>query len=101
QLGVADQVLPKSRLVGSGQRVGSVNARGELDFGIQQITELLPVEGIAHITPLPPELQKVSSFMAGIGANSPDKAIARKAIGFLASAEASPAITDSGLEPLA
>lgn len=101
QLGIADQVLPKSRLVGSGERVGSVIARGELDFGFQQISELLPVEGIAHITPLPPELQKVSSFMAGIGANSPDKAIARKAIGFLASAEASPAITDSGLEPLA
>ncbi|MGE4112340.1 MAG: substrate-binding domain-containing protein, partial [Burkholderiales bacterium] len=53
QLGIADQVLPKSRLVGGGERVGTVIARGELDFGFQQISELLPVQGIAHITPLP------------------------------------------------
>ncbi len=100
QLGIADQVLPKSRLVSGGERVGAVIARGELDFGFQQISELLPVQGIAHITPLPPELQKVSSFMAGIGANSPDRAGALKVIAFLASPAAAKAITDSGLEPV-
>lgn len=99
QLGIAEQVLPKSRLVGGGERVGTVIARGELDFGFQQISELLPVQGIAHITPLPPELQKVSNFMAGIGANSPDRDAVRKVIAFLGSAEAAKAITDSGLEP--
>lgn len=101
QLGIADQVLPKSRLVGGGERVGTVIARGELDFGFQQISELLPVQGIAHITPLPPELQKVSNFMAGIGANSPDKDAVRKVIQFLGSAETAKAITDSGLESIA
>lgn len=100
RLGIADQVLPKSRLVGNGERVGAVIARGELDFGFQQISELLPVPGIAHITPLPPELQKVSNFTAGIGANSPDKETARKVIRFLASALAAAAITASGLEPV-
>ncbi|MCW5603164.1 MAG: substrate-binding domain-containing protein [Burkholderiales bacterium] len=100
-LGIADQVLPKSRLVGGGERVGAVIARGELDFGFQQISELLPVPGIAHITPLPPELQKTSSFTAGIGANSPDRDAARRVIAFLASPEARQAITDSGLEPAA
>ncbi len=68
RLGIADEVLPKSRLIGGGERVGTVIARGELDFGFQQISELLPVQGIAHITPLPPELQKVSNFTAGVGA---------------------------------
>jgi molybdate transport system substrate-binding protein len=101
RLGIADQVLPKSRLVGGGERVGAVIARGELDFGFQQISELLPVPGIAHITPLPPELQKASLFTAGIGANSPDREAARKVIAFLASAEARQAIADSGLEPVA
>lgn len=101
RLGIADQVLPKSRLVGGGERVGAVIARGELDFGFQQMSELLPVQGIAHITPLPPELQKASLFTAGIGANSPDRDAARKVIAFLASAEARRAISDSGLEPVA
>ena len=100
RLGIADQVLPKSRLVGGGERVGTVIARGELDFGFQQMSELLPVPGIAHVTPLPPELQKASNFTAGIGANSPDPACAVRVIGFLASREARPAITASGLEAI-
>ena len=100
RLGIADQVLPKSRLIGGGERVGTVIARGELDFGFQQMSELLPVPGIAHVTPLPPELQKASNFTVGIGANSPDPACARKVIAFLASAEAHPAIAGSGLEPV-
>lgn len=54
RLGITEQVLPKSRLIGGGERVGAVVARGELEIGFQQISELLPVPGIAHITPLPP-----------------------------------------------
>lgn len=100
RLGIADQVLPKSRLVGGGERVGAVIARGELDFGFQQMSELLPVQGIAHVTPLPPELQKVSNFTAGIGANSPDKETVRKVIRFLTSPAAAEAIRNSGLEPV-
>ena len=100
RLGIADQVLPKSRLVGNGERVGTVIARGELDFGFQQMSELLPVPGIAHVTPLPPELQKVSNFTAGVGAHSPDPALARKAIALLASKQVHAAIAASGLEPV-
>jgi len=100
RLGIADQVLPKSRLIGGGERVGTVVARGELDIGFQQISELLPVPGIDHITPLPPEVQKVSAFTAGVGANSPDPAGARKVIEFLTSSEVHGAIAASGLQPV-
>jgi len=98
RLGIADQVLGKCRLVGGGERVGAVVARGELEIGFQQLSELLPVQGIAHITPLPPDVQKVSSFAAGVAASTPDKTRARSAIEFLASPAAAKAITNSGLE---
>lgn len=100
RLGIAEQVLPKSRLIAGGERVGTAIARGDIDFGFQQMSELLPVNGIAHITPLPPELQKVSSFIASVAATSPDKDTARAVIQFLASPEAVPAIKNSGLEPV-
>jgi len=100
RLGIADQVLGKCRLVGGGERVGAVVARGELEIGFQQLSELLPVQGIAHITPLPPEVQKVSSFAAGVAASSTDKALARAVIEFLSAPEAAKAITNSGLEPI-
>jgi len=99
RLGIADEVLPKSRLVGGGVRVGAVVAKGELELGFQQLSELLPVEGIAHITPLPPEFQKVTQIVAGVGANCPDKAGAREVIRFLASPAVAEAVRATGLEP--
>jgi molybdate transport system substrate-binding protein len=100
RLGVADQVLPKSRFIGGGERTGAVVARGECDIAFQQMSELLPVPGIAHITPLPPEVQKVTSFNAGVGHTTRDAELARAVIKFLASAEAAPLIGRTGLEPI-
>lgn len=97
RLGIADQVLGKSRLVGGGERVGAVIARGELEIGFQQMSELLPVAGIDHITPLPPDLQKVTTIVASVAATSPNKDTARAVIAFLASPEAASAVTASGL----
>jgi molybdate transport system substrate-binding protein len=97
RLGIADQVLPKSRLIGGGERVGAVIARGEVEIGLQQVSELLPMPGIAHITPLPPELQKISTFAAGIAASCPNRSLARTVIEFLASPQAADAIKNSGL----
>lgn len=100
RLGIADQVIGKCRFVGGGERVGAVVARGEAEIGFQQLSELLPVPGIAHITPLPPEVQKVSTFAAGIAASCTDRPAARSVIAFLASPAAAGVITDSGLEPV-
>lgn len=100
RLGIAEQALGKSRFVGGGERVGAVIARGEVEIGFQQISELLPVPGIDHITPLPQELQKVTSFAAGVAARAPDPVLARSVIAFLASPESASAIRNSGLEPV-
>ena len=100
RLGIADQVTGKSRLIGGGERFGAVVARGEAEIGFQQISELLPVHGIAHITPLPPEVQEVSVFSAGVAARTTDSDLAYSVIKFLVSPDAAHAITKSGLEPI-
>lgn len=101
RLGVADQVLSKCRRIEGGERVGAVVARGEAEIGFQQISELLPVPGIDHVTPLPSEVQKVSVFSAGVAVNTRDADAAHAVVKFLASSEAASAITNSGLEPIA
>jgi molybdate transport system substrate-binding protein len=100
RLGIADQVASKSRRIEGGERVGAVVARGEAEIGFQQISELLPVSGIDHVTPLPPEVQKVSIFSAGVALNTTDSDAANALIRFLASPEAAHVITKSGLEPM-
>ncbi|MGH7834299.1 MAG: substrate-binding domain-containing protein, partial [Candidatus Binatia bacterium] len=101
RLGIADQVASKSRRVEGGERVGAVVARGEAEIGFQQISELLPVPGIDHVTPLPPEVQKVSVFSAGVAVGTGNSEAAHALIRFLASPEAAHTVTKSGMDPIA
>jgi len=99
RLGIADQIMGKTKRI-ERERVGAVVARGEAEIGFQQISELLPVVGIDFVGPLPPEVQRVTVFSAGVavGARNPDAA--RALIRALASPEAAPAVRRSGLEPI-
>ncbi len=100
RLGIADQVMRKSRRIDR-ERVGAVVARGEAEIGFQQISELLPEPGIDYVGPLPPEVQRMTVFSAGVATSSRNADAARAVIRFLASAEAAGAVAKSGLEPLA
>jgi molybdate transport system substrate-binding protein len=75
RLDIVDQVAGKSRMIPA-EPVGAVVARGEAKLGFQQMSELKPIAGIELIGPLPPELQKITIFSAGIvvGATEPDAA---------------------------
>jgi molybdate transport system substrate-binding protein len=99
RLGIAEQVKRKSRQIESGP-VGAVVARGEAEIGFQQISELLPVQGIDLVGPLPPEVQRVTVFSAGIASGARMAEAARALITFLASPAAAAVIIKRGLEPL-
>ncbi|MCZ6753652.1 MAG: substrate-binding domain-containing protein [Acidobacteria bacterium] len=98
RLGIADQIRDKSKKIQS-ERVGAVVARGDAEIGFQQISELLPIPGIDFVGPLPPEVQKISVFSAGVAVGAKDPDAARALIEFLSSPAAVPAITKNGLEP--
>jgi len=78
-----------------------VVARGDAEIGFQQISELLPVPGIDYVGPLPPEVQRVTVFSAGVGVGAKNPDAARALIRFLASPAAAPAIKKTGLQPVA
>jgi molybdate transport system substrate-binding protein len=97
RLGIAEQMAAKSRRI-EGERVGAVVARGDAEVGFQQTSELLPVPGIAYVGALPPEVQRVSVFSAGVATHARNRDAAEALIRFLASADAAAAVTRSGLE---
>ncbi len=102
KLGVADQVLPKSRKVRgppSGEPVAAVVARGEAEIGFQQVAELIHVPGVTYVGMIPAELQPGQDFAAGITSNSAQPEAAAALIGFLASPEAAAVKTKAGLTP--
>jgi len=97
RLGVADQIKAKSHRIES-ERVAVVVARGGAELGFQQISELRGVPGTDYVGPLPPAVQRVTVFSAGVGAGAGDAAAARALVHFLASPAVASAITKSGLE---
>jgi molybdate transport system substrate-binding protein len=104
KLGVADQVAGKSRKVRgppSGEPVAAVVARGEVEIGFQQVSELIHVPGVTYVGPIPKELQPGFSFAGAItnAARQPDAA--RALLRFLASPQADATIVKSGLTPIA
>jgi molybdate transport system substrate-binding protein len=102
KLGVADQIAAKSRKVRgppSGEPVAAVVARGEVEIGFQQVSELLHTPGVTFVGALPAELQPGFSFAGAIttAARHPDAALAL--LRFLSSPEAASTISTAGLTP--
>src|SRR5438876_6526518 len=103
KLGIADQVAGKSRKVRgppSGEPVAAVVARGEVEIGFQQVSELIHVPGVTFVGPLPAELQPGFSFAGALTSAVRQPEAASALIRFLASPEAAPAIVEAGLTPL-
>ena len=63
RLGIAQQINAKATL-GKGGYVVEPVGRGEIELGIHQISEMLPVKGVRVVGPLPPELQKHTTYVA-------------------------------------
>ena len=98
RLGLYDTLGDRIRQV-EGEPVGSVVARGEAEIGFQQVSELLPVPGIDFVGPLPPEMQHVTVFAAGIAAHARAPDAASAVIAYLTAPAAAPIIRRSGMEP--
>jgi molybdate transport system substrate-binding protein len=100
KLGIADQVMPKTRKVRgppSGEPVAAVVARGEAEIGLQDVSELIQVPGITYVGPIPAELDRHSSYAAAVTTKANEPEAAMGLIKLLASPEAGPVILKAGL----
>jgi molybdate transport system substrate-binding protein len=98
KLGVSEAVKAKSRMIPA-DPVGEVVARGEAELGFQQISELKPVKGVDLLGPIPADIQKVTTFTAGLAASAKEREAGEALIEFLAAPEAIDAIRKSGMQP--
>ena len=99
KLGIADEMKDKAKKIPA-TPVAEIVARGDAEIGFQQISELLPVAGVDIVGPLPPELQKITTFSAGIATVSKEPDAGKALIAFLASPAARAAIVKSGMDPI-
>lgn len=102
KLGIADQVARKSRKVRgppTGEPVAALVARGEVEIGFQQVSELIHVPGVTFVGAIPAELQPGFSFAGAITSDARQPEAALALLRFLASPEVAPTIVKAGLTP--
>lgn len=97
--GIADTVKDRIVQAPPGVPVGTLVARGEVALGFQQLSELIHVEGIRIVGPLPPAIQITTTFSAGVGSQSTQPEAVRALLAFMASPEAAVAKQREGMQP--
>jgi molybdate transport system substrate-binding protein len=83
--GITEQIRDRVVTPPPGVPVGELVAHGKVELGFQQLSELIHIEGIDILGPLPATVQIVTTFSAAVGARSSRAESARALIAYLAS----------------
>ncbi len=82
-----------------GVPVGTLVARGEVELGFQQLSELINLPGISVLGTLPPEVAFITTFSAGLGLHGKQPLAARGLLAFMNAPESAAAKRRHGMDP--
>ena len=96
--GIAQEIHNRIVQAPPGVPVGSLIAKGEVELGFQQLSELIHLEGISIVGPLPPEIQITTTFSAGVCTASTQADAVKAMLAYMASPAAAAAKLRQGME---
>lgn len=96
--GIAEQIKDRIVTAPPGVPVGSLVAKGEVELGFQQLSELMSLEGIDVLGPLPAQIQIITTFSAGLATASTQPEAVRALLAFLVSPATEPTKQRNGME---
>jgi len=99
RLGIAEEMKSKTVLLDKAGLAGVFVANGEAEIVVQPIQELMVVDGIDIVGPLPGDLQDTVVFPAAVMASAKDAEASRALVRFLHTPEAAKVIKAMGMEP--
>ena len=97
--GIAQQIKQRIVQAPPGVAVGTLVARGEVELGFQQLSELMHLPGITVVGALPDAIQFITIFSAGTCVGSPRASLVRAMLADMTSAQAAEVKRRHGMEP--
>lgn len=97
--GIAHEIAGRIVQAPPGVPVAALVARGDVALGFQQMSELLGVQGIDVLGPLPSEIQHITVFAAAASVTCTRPDAARALLDFLAGPESMACKRRHGMEP--
>ena len=85
RLGIVEEMKPKSKYPVPGTLTADMLVRGEVDLAVQQIPELVAVDGVELVGPLPGDLQTITVYAGGITTTAREPSAAQEFLAFLRS----------------
>jgi molybdate transport system substrate-binding protein len=98
RLGIADMIAAKTVRQNSGVAAAACIARGEADLAMTFIPELLQVEGVRILGPLPPPFGHATGYAAAVSSGSPNREPARAFIAALTARDSRDVWAKAGFE---
>ena len=98
RLGIAAEMQAKTLLEPGSVQAAEKVVAGEAEILLTLVSEILPVEGMELVGPLPAEFQSYITFDAAVGSRATDAAAARAFIACVAAPASAPAFAAEGIE---
>ncbi len=97
--GITGTIRDRTVLAPPGVPVGQLVASGEVELGFQQLSELMHLNGIDVLGPMPPGVEIVTTFAAGLCTASTQPEAVRALLAFMRSPATADAKRRHGMEP--
>jgi molybdate transport system substrate-binding protein len=96
--GIAEEIAARLVQAAPGVPVGTLLARGEVDLGFQQLSELMHADGVDVLGPMPPGLEITTTFSGAICTTCRQADAARALLAFIRSPAADDARRRHGMQ---
>jgi molybdate transport system substrate-binding protein len=99
RLGIDNEMQAKAVVLPEGL-TGELVARGEIELAVQQMSELMQVDGINIFAKLPPAVQQSTTFSMGVFKDTSKPEVINALIAFMRTASVNAVLKRQGLDPI-
>ena len=99
KLGIAEEMKPKIKIAQGGSGAMALLAKGEVEYGLTFVSEIITEPGVEAVGPLPRDISTPTFLSAFLSADSKNAEAAKALISFLSSSEAAAVYKARGMLP--